>query len=113
MSEDGQLLKTCRQSLGFTVRDMQVELCIEDERTMRRLEDGEIDVRGPTWLAMYFILLREGMTELAEQVFDIINIIRTRASAKIIDKAERYQVRKSESNLVKARRLLMEDQEYR
>ena len=52
-----QLFKEARDALGLTVRDMQRELCIADERTVRRIESGEITVYGPTWVAIYYILM--------------------------------------------------------
>ena len=108
----GMFLKTCRHSLGYTVREMQLELCLKDELTIRRMEDGKIDVQGPTWVAILSMLDREGITDLAKQLQGIVDAIRARADDKNVEKENRFQAKKAESDLTKARQLLAEDQEY-
>ena len=61
-SEAARLFKKCRHALGLTVNGMQDELCVLNRTSILRIESGRIDVQGPTWIAMWF-LLDEKLTE--------------------------------------------------
>lgn len=58
-----QLFKRCRHALGLTVNEMQDELLILNRQSILRIEEGQIDVQGPTWVALWYLLdekLEEG-----------------------------------------------------
>jgi len=68
MSDQALLFKTCRRALGLSVSGMQAALCLADERTIRRIEHGDIDVLGPSWVAITFMLREGGHDDLAQRV---------------------------------------------
>ena len=74
----GALFKVCRRALKLSVRGMQATLCIADERTVRRIEHGDIDVLGQTWVALGFLLREAGINDLAERVEGVCASLRDR-----------------------------------
>lgn len=70
------LFRHCRHQLGLSVRGMQAALCVADERTIRRIESGEIDVLGSSWVAIAFMLREAELDDLAQQIEDICATIR-------------------------------------
>lgn len=91
----GSLFKVCRHALGYSERQMQLALCLPDRRTLRRIEMDQIDVHGPTWIALWGIMDEAGHTELAGYIEGIINSNRERlqqAANDELDKRQRREV---------------------
>lgn len=60
-----RLFRQCRRALQLSVEEMQDAICILDKTTILRIERGQIDVQGPTWVAISFLLDDEGRHEIA------------------------------------------------
>jgi hypothetical protein len=54
--EAAKLFKDCRHALGLTVNQMQDALCVLNRLTILRIEEKEIDIQGPTWVALWHLL---------------------------------------------------------
>lgn len=93
-SAQAKLLKECRRELGMSVKEFQLMLCFRDERIVRRLEAGEIDIHGSTWVALMYVLDEEGHEDLADRVFSIIENLRDEADEKLAAKWAQWEEKK-------------------
>lgn len=87
-SAQADLLRICRRRLGMSVRELQVELCFKNPRTVRRMEAGEAEILGPTWIALMYILDERGEEDLADRIQEIVS-----ARQKLLDeeRAEKWR----------------------
>ena len=76
MIQHAHFFKVCRRALDMSVREMQDALALRDERTIRRIETGEIAVQGPTWIAVGVLLRDAGEGDLADRVEGILATMR-------------------------------------
>jgi glycerol kinase len=89
-----QLLKTCRHRLGMSVRDFQVELCFRDAKTVLRMEAGELTIHGATWVALMYLLDEHQHEDLADQIHDLVEVMRDDLDEKRTEKWNRWQEKK-------------------
>lgn len=90
-SAQAHLLRICRRRLGMSVRELQVELCFKNPRTVRRMETGESEILGPTWIALMYILDERGEDDLADRIQEIVD-----ARQKLLDEKQEEKWRKWE-----------------
>jgi hypothetical protein len=104
------LFRQCRLELGLSVEQMQDGLCVRDKETIERIERGVLDVIGPNWVALWFMLTTtageaeaadseplskiERLRDLADQVEVFIDAIHLEAARRRQDRAERSLHRK-------------------
>ncbi len=91
-----ELFKHCRTLLRLTPEEMAVDLCLADERTVRRMESGEITIYGPTWIAVLYLLEEADLDELADYVGDMIAGEREKLEDKLDEKAVRSLERRAQ-----------------
>lgn len=56
LEEAAKLFKDCRHALNLTINQMQDALCVLNRQSILRIEEGKIDVQGPTWVALWHLL---------------------------------------------------------
>ena len=71
MHNHAALIAYCRRALGLSVEGMRQALCLSSARTVRRMEDGDMSIYGPTWVAVASLLRDAGREELAMIVDEV------------------------------------------
>jgi transcriptional regulator with XRE-family HTH domain len=69
---EAALFHRCRKALGLSQAEMARVLLIAQDRTIRRWEQSEQAVSGPTWVALEGMLRGRGNTALADRVAMVI-----------------------------------------
>jgi hypothetical protein len=91
---EADLFKVCRIRLGMSIPDLQVVLCLPDDRPVRRIEYGDLPVLGATWVALMYMLDEDSHDDLAAQIEELLEARRDQIEAKLSDKWQRWQVEK-------------------
>lgn len=71
MHDHAALMCDCRRALGLSVEGMRRALCLSSGRTVRRMEEGDLSIYGPTWVAVAGLLRAAGRDDLALVVDDV------------------------------------------
>lgn len=90
-----ELFKACRRALKMSERDLQVELCLQDARSVHLMETGQNKIAGLAWVAMMYLLDENDLVKLADQVHVLVESLRDKIEARLARKWQAWQEKKA------------------